>query len=61
LDVRATALRALAGAIFAAFAGILVLHYLPTSGAPAAMAALLAGGLIALPFIRRELRLLMNL
>jgi putative peptidoglycan lipid II flippase len=61
LDVANTAWRAFAGAVAAGLAAFLAIQFLPTSAVLAALVALIAGVLVAGPFIWREVRLLMNL
>ena len=60
-DVRTTAVRAIPGAIFSAVAAAVVMEFLPVSGVLAAGIALIIGGLVTLPFIWREVQLLMRL
>jgi hypothetical protein len=54
-------LRTLAGAAAAALVTGATLLLLPSAGVPGTVMALAAGGATAVPFIWRELRLLMNL
>jgi putative peptidoglycan lipid II flippase len=61
LDMGSTAWRAVLGAVAAAAVMLLLLEYLPISKVPAAAAALTAGACIAIPFVLREVRLLLNL
>jgi putative peptidoglycan lipid II flippase len=61
MELRDTGLRAAAGAIGAGVVTAALLHILPSASLAANFAALLAGGLAALPFIWREVRTLMNL
>jgi putative peptidoglycan lipid II flippase len=61
IQVRGTLLRATLGAIAAGAVTEILLSRLPASALPAALVAMIAGGLTALPFALRELRLLMNL
>jgi putative peptidoglycan lipid II flippase len=61
LNVGGTAVRALVAATAAGIVGLMVLLYAPLGGVVAAIAALLAGGVIATPFVWRELRMLMHL
>jgi putative peptidoglycan lipid II flippase len=61
LEVRGTLFRTLAGAAAAALVTGAVLSFLPSAGLPGTVMALGAGGAVAIPFIWRELRLLMNL
>jgi putative peptidoglycan lipid II flippase len=61
LNVGSTVGRALAGAAAAGLAASAILRFAPLSATPAALLALLAGALIAVVFIWRELRLLMHL
>jgi putative peptidoglycan lipid II flippase len=61
LDVGDTAARALGGALAAGVLTAVLINFLPLSSVPAALAGLVGGGLIAAPFIWREVRLLMNL
>lgn len=61
LSVRDTALRGIVAAVMAGLATSIVLRFLPVSALPAALVALIAGAVIALPFVWREVRLLMNL
>ncbi len=60
-QVRGTAARAVAGAATAGIVAAAVLRYLPFSQVPAAIGAIMLGGLAAMPFIRQELRTLLNL
>jgi putative peptidoglycan lipid II flippase len=61
LQLGTTGLRAVGSALAAAAVVLIVLRFLPLSSVPATLAALMAGGLAALPFIWREVRLLFNL
>jgi putative peptidoglycan lipid II flippase len=61
LEMRDTALRALAGAITAGLAVTTFLHYVAPAGLLMTLVSLVIGGLIALPFIWREIRMLMHL
>lgn len=61
LQVGNTAARALLSALLAGIAAWALLHFLPFSSIINVFAALLLGGLIALPFVWREVRLLFNL
>lgn len=61
LDVGSTALRAALSAAAAGIVTVLLQTYLPFSSVPAAVVALLAGTLVAIPFIRHEIRLLLQL
>ena len=61
LEMRGTFLRTLAGSTAAALVTGAILWFLPSAGVPGTVMALGAGGAAALPFIWRELRLLMNL
>jgi len=61
LDVGHTAFRAVGGAIAAGLVAAVALQYLPLSSVLAALAALIGGALIAVPFVWREVHLLMNL
>jgi putative peptidoglycan lipid II flippase len=61
LQVRGTALSGIAGAIAAGLVTGALLYYLPASNLLTTLIALIAGALTAIPFIWRELRLLMHL
>jgi hypothetical protein len=61
LQIGNTATRALAAALLAGGTSIVLQRYLPVSGLLAALVALVAGTLIVLPVIWRELRLLLSL
>ena len=61
LAVGSTATRAFAGAVTAGLAAFLAMQVVPASAVIAALTSLLAGALVAIPFIWREVRLLMNL
>ncbi|MBI3737614.1 MAG: hypothetical protein HY258_01050, partial [Chloroflexi bacterium] len=61
LNIGNTGLRAFASALIAGAAAWTVLTFLPLSTVPATLAALLLGGLLAIPLIWREVRLLFNL
>jgi putative peptidoglycan lipid II flippase len=61
LQIGNTATRGLAAALLAAGTSIVLQRYLPMSGVLAAMVALIAGTLIVLPVIWREVRLLLSL
>jgi hypothetical protein len=56
-----TALRAVGGAIAAALIAAAALSYLPLSSPVAAGVALVGGAVIAVPFVWRELQLLLHL
>lgn len=61
LQIGNTALRAFASALVAGMAAWAVLKFLPFSAIPTTLIALMIGGLVSLPFIWREVRLLFNL
>jgi putative peptidoglycan lipid II flippase len=61
LRIGSTGLRALASGGLAAAVTFIVLKFVPLSPAPAAIVALLMGGLAATPLIWREIRLLFSL
>jgi putative peptidoglycan lipid II flippase len=61
LDVGSTALRALPAALLAGLAAFAVMRFLPLSALLSTVLGLIAGGLIALPLIWRELRMLFRL
>jgi putative peptidoglycan lipid II flippase len=61
MDVGSTAMRGVAAAVAAGAVGLAVLNYLPLGRATAAIAALVAGAAVAIPLVRRELRVLMRL
>ncbi|HEY5983006.1 MAG TPA: lipid II flippase MurJ [Anaerolineales bacterium] len=61
MDMGGTALRAVGGAIAAALIAAAALSYVPLSSPVAAGIALLAGAVIAVPFVWRELQLLLHL
>jgi putative peptidoglycan lipid II flippase len=61
LHIGGTAPRALLAAALAGGVTILLQAYLPLSSIPSALAALVAGAVVAVPFILREIRLLLSL
>ena len=61
LRVRGTALRAVLAAACAGCVTIVLHSYLPLPSIPAALAALVVGAVVAVPFIFREIQLLLNL
>lgn len=61
LQIESTGLRAVASALIAGVVALGVMNSLPLSTVPTTLAALVAGGLAAAPFIWREVRLLLHL
>ena len=61
LQLESTGLRVAAAAVLAGLAASTVLLILPISSVPRVLMAVIAGGLIALPLVWREVRLLFNL
>jgi putative peptidoglycan lipid II flippase len=61
LKVKDTAVRAVAAALAAGGVAMLVLRLAPAGGYVMTLAAVLAGALVAIPLLRRELRLLLQL
>ena len=61
LDVKSTALRAVAGAVLAGLVAFLVGHFLPVSALISSLAAIPLGAVVALPFIWPEIRMLLHL
>jgi putative peptidoglycan lipid II flippase len=61
LQVGTTLPRALIAALIASIVTLAVIEFLPLSTLPATLVALIAGGLVAIPIIWKEARLLFNL